>query len=116
MYLFLAVLSLHCCTQAFSSCSKCGLLSSCEAIDLDPYYLWRVSLPPDISLHEPMLLLDQPLCFLFQLKDALQQQPSGKFEKKAYYSQYWRVHSMPKRAQSKAERSKFCLYWKGEVG
>ena len=26
LYLFLAVLSLHCCTQAFSSCSERGLL------------------------------------------------------------------------------------------
>ena len=28
IYLFLATLGLSCCTQAFSSCSKCGLLSS----------------------------------------------------------------------------------------
>ena len=62
------------------------------------------------------MLLDQPVCFLFRSKDTLQQQPSGNFEKKAYYSQYWRVHSMPRGAQSKAERSEFCLYWKGEVG
>ena len=27
-YLFLTVLGIHCCTQAFSSCSKRGLLSS----------------------------------------------------------------------------------------
>ena len=26
LYLFLAVLGLHCCTQAFSSCGKWGLL------------------------------------------------------------------------------------------
>ena len=31
MYLFLAVLGLHCCTWAFSSCGKRGLLSSCSA-------------------------------------------------------------------------------------
>ena len=30
-YLFLAVLGLCCCTQAFSSCSKWGLLSKCMA-------------------------------------------------------------------------------------
>lgn len=52
--------------------------------------------PPNISLPEPVLLLHQPVCFLFRLKDTLQQQPSGNFEKRAYYSQYWRVHSMPK--------------------
>ena len=28
-YLFLATLGLHCCMQAFSSCGKWGLLSSC---------------------------------------------------------------------------------------
>ena len=28
IYIFLAVLSHHCCVQAFSSCGKCGLLSS----------------------------------------------------------------------------------------
>ena len=28
-YLFLVVLSLHCCGKAFSSCSEWGLLSSC---------------------------------------------------------------------------------------
>ena len=31
MYLFLAVLGLHCCTWLFSSCSEQGLLSSCDA-------------------------------------------------------------------------------------
>ena len=31
MYLFLTVLGLHCCTQAFSSCGEQGLLSSCGA-------------------------------------------------------------------------------------
>ena len=30
IYLFLAVLVLHCCTQAFSICSQQGLLSSCD--------------------------------------------------------------------------------------
>ena len=30
IYLFLAVLGLCCCTQAFSSCGKQGLLSSCS--------------------------------------------------------------------------------------
>ena len=29
--LFLAMLSLHCCSQAFSSCGKCGILSSCSS-------------------------------------------------------------------------------------
>ena len=33
MYLFLAALGFHCCAQAFSSCSKQGLLSSCSAQD-----------------------------------------------------------------------------------
>ena len=31
IYLFSATLGLHCCMQAFSSCSKWGLLSSCCA-------------------------------------------------------------------------------------
>ena len=31
IYLFLAVLGLHCCSWAFSSCSKQGRLSSCGA-------------------------------------------------------------------------------------
>ena len=30
-YLFLAVLGLHCCVSFFSSCSKQGLFSSCDA-------------------------------------------------------------------------------------
>ena len=31
IYLFLAVLGLHCCVRAFSSCGFWGLLSSCSA-------------------------------------------------------------------------------------
>ena len=31
MYLFLAVLGLHCCVQTFSGCGVRGLLSSCGA-------------------------------------------------------------------------------------
>ena len=31
IYLFMAVLGLHCCKQAFSSCGEWGLLSSCSA-------------------------------------------------------------------------------------
>ena len=31
IYLFLAVLDLHCCVRAFSACGKQGLLSSCGA-------------------------------------------------------------------------------------
>ena len=30
IYLFLAVLCVHCCTGFFSSCGECGLLSSCR--------------------------------------------------------------------------------------
>ena len=32
MYLFMAVLGLHCCTLAFSSCSEQGLLSRCVGL------------------------------------------------------------------------------------
>ena len=31
IYLFMAALDLHCCSQVFSTCSKQGLLSSCSA-------------------------------------------------------------------------------------
>ena len=36
IYLFLAVLGLHCCVQAFSSCGEEGLLSCCGAQALGP--------------------------------------------------------------------------------
>ena len=39
--LFLAVLGLHCCMQAFSSCGKRGLLSSCNSlVVLRGFSLW----------------------------------------------------------------------------
>ena len=45
MYLFLAVLRLHFCTQAFSSCGKWGLLSSCsvQASHCIAFSLWCFS-------------------------------------------------------------------------